>query len=160
MTKTSLLVKKYQSEKFVKSFYDKNNLLRVKTRISSVETFSFDKKFLSLLNKDNYITMMIVLNARESVCHSSVTSTFNFICSEFWIVKDRQTMKKILTKCFICKYFNEKVLLGQAIPYLTDLRVKCNHSFEFVVGVDFAGPIYDKDKNGADKADVFVLLFT
>ena len=33
-------------------FDDENNLLRVKTRVSSVETFSYDKKCSILLNKE------------------------------------------------------------------------------------------------------------
>ena len=74
-----------------------------------------------------------------TVCHSGVTSTLNFIRSKFWAVKERQTVKKILKKQFICKYVNGKTLLEPATPSLPDFEVKCNHSFEFV-GVDFAGP--------------------
>ena len=97
-------------------FYDENNFLRFKTRISSVETFSCDKKCPILLNKDTYVTKLIILNAHESVCHSGVTSMLNFICSKLWIGKGRQTVKKILKKCFICKYVNGKTLLGPATP--------------------------------------------
>ena len=121
-------------------FYDEN-FLRVKTRISSVETFSYDKKCSILLYKDSYVIKLIILNAHESACHSGVTSTLNFIRSKFWIVKGRLTVKKILKKYFICKHVNNKTLLGPATPCLPDFRIKCNHSFEFV-GVDFAGPIY------------------
>ena len=46
---------------------------------------------------------------------------------------------------------------GPATPCLSDIRVKCNHSFEFV-GMDFTGPIYYKVKNSVYKA--YVLLFT
>ena len=93
---------------------------------------------------------MIILNAHESVCHSGVTSTLNFIRSKFWIVKGRKTVKKILKKCF-------KTLLGPATPCLPDFRIKWNHSLEFM-GADFAGPIYHKVKNSVYKA--YVLLFT
>ena len=74
-------------------FYDENNLLRVKTRISGVETFSYGKKCPILLNKDSYVTKLLVLNAHESVCHSGVTSTLNFIDSKFWIVKEGKHRK-------------------------------------------------------------------
>ena len=36
-------------------FYDESNLLRVKTWISSVKTFSYDKKYSILLNKDSHV---------------------------------------------------------------------------------------------------------
>ena len=97
-------------------FYDENNFLRVKTRISSVETFLYDKKCPILLNKNSFVTKLIILNAHESVCHSSITSTLNFIRSKFFIVNGRQTLKKVLKKCFICKYVHGKILLGPATP--------------------------------------------
>ena len=132
-------------------FYDEFDLLRVETRINSVKTFSFDKECPILLNKDEHEY------EHESVCHSGVTSTLNFIRSKFWTVKGRQTAKNTLKKCFICKYVNRKTLFGQATPTLPDLRVKCNHSFEFV-DVDFIGTIYCNVKNSVYKA--YVLLFT
>ena len=109
-------------------FYDENNLLRVKTKISSVETFSLDKKFPILSNKCSYVTKLIVLKAcfKKLVCYSGVTSKLNFIRWKFWIVKGRQT-EKILKKCFTCKYFNGKTLLGPATHCLHDFRIKCNH---------------------------------
>ena len=131
--------------------------MRVKTRISSVETVSYNKKCHILLNTDSYVTKLIVLNADESVCHSDVASTLNFIHSKCLVVKGRQIVKKISQKCFICKYNKGKSLLGPAIPCLPDFRVKCNHSFEFV-GVVFAGIIYYLVKNSVYKA--CVLLFT
>ena len=100
---------------------------------------------------------MIAFNAHELVCHSGVTSTSNFIRSKFWIFKERQTVKKILKKCFICKYVNRKILLGPATPCLPNFRIKCNQSFE-LVGAHFAGPIYYKVKSSVYKA--CVLLFT
>ena len=85
-------------------FYDENNFLRVKTRISSVETFSYDKTYPILLNKDSYVTKLIILNAHESVCHNVCVKSYSFKV----LVEGRQTVKKILKKCFICKYVNGK----------------------------------------------------
>ena len=50
-------------------FYDKKKL-RVKMRISVIESFSFDKKFPILLKKDSYFTELIVLNAHAVFFHS------------------------------------------------------------------------------------------
>ena len=133
-------------------FYDENNFFRFKTRISSVETVSCDKKCPILSNKDSYVT-----NALESVCHSGLTSVLNFTRSKFWMVKGRQTVKKILKKCFIYKYVNHITFLGLATPCLPDFKIKCNRNFKFV-GVHFAGPIYYKVKKSIYK--VYVLLFT
>ena len=43
-------------------------------------------------------------------------------------------------------------------PALPVYRVHCNHCFENV-GVDFAGPLYCKEKTG-DMSKVYILLFT
>ena len=51
-------------------FYDESNLLRVKTKISSIKTLSYDKNCSILLNKDSHLTKLIVLNTHESVCHN------------------------------------------------------------------------------------------
>ena len=98
---------------------------------------------------------MIVLNSDESVWHSGVASTLTYIRSKFLIVKRRETVKMVLKKCW--KYVNGKILLGPATPCLSDIRINCNHSLEFV-GVDFVGPIYYKVKNSVYKA--CLLLFT
>lgn len=53
-------------------FYDERNLLRVKTKISSIKTLSYDKNCSILLNKDSHLTKLIVLNTHESVCRNGV----------------------------------------------------------------------------------------
>ena len=70
-------------------FYDDKKILRVKTRISGIESFSFDKKFPILLKKDSYFTELIVLIAHAAVFHSGVHSTLNNIRSSYMIVIGR-----------------------------------------------------------------------
>lgn len=57
MTKALLLVKKVltKGKNPLNRFYDESNLLTVKTWISSVKTFSYDKKYSILLNKDSHV---------------------------------------------------------------------------------------------------------
>ena len=129
----------------------------MKTWINGLERFSFDKKFPTLLKKDGYFTEPIVSNAQVAVFHGGVRSTLNYIRSNYWIVKRKQTIKQLLRRCFICKYVQLKSLLEPEILSLPEFRVKCNHSFEFV-GVDFAGPIYYKSRHKVYEA--YILLFT
>ena len=84
----------------------------MKTRISGIESFSFDKKFSILLKRDSYFTELIVLNTHAAVFHNVVHCTLNYIRSNYWIVKGRQTIKQLLKRCFICKYVKGKSLLG------------------------------------------------
>ena len=100
---------------------------------------------------------LFVLNAHAAVFHSSVYSTLNYIHSNYWIVKRRQTIKQLLKRCFICEYVQGKCSLGPEVPLLPEFRVKCNCSFEFA-GVDFAAPIYYKSRYKVCKA--CILWFT
>ena len=53
-------------------FSDQDNLLRVKTRISDIETFSYNKKNPILLNSGSYFTKLVISNAHVSVSDSGV----------------------------------------------------------------------------------------
>ena len=128
-------------------FYDDDNTLRVKTRICGFENFTYNKKFRTSLKNDSYFTKLIVLKSHEDVYHSGVDSTLNFIRLDFWIIRGRQTVKKLLKSCFIWKFVHGKTMVPPETPALPTFRVHCCHSFE-KVGVDFAGPLYCKEKSG------------
>ena len=72
----------------------------MKTRVSGIESFSFDKKITILSKKDSYFTELIVSNAHAAVFHSGV-HTLNYIRSNYWIVKGRQTIKQLLKKFYL-----------------------------------------------------------
>ena len=77
-------------------FYDNYSILRVKTRICDFENFTYSKKFPTLSKNDSYFTKLIVLKSHEDVCHSGADSSLNLIRSRFWIIRGRQTVKKLL----------------------------------------------------------------
>ena len=58
-------------------FYDAKKILHVKTKMSGIESFSFDKKFPILLKKDGCFTELVVLNVHAAVFHSGVHSTLH-----------------------------------------------------------------------------------
>ena len=67
-------------------------------------------------------------------------------------------MKKLLRSCFICKFFHGKTMVSPETLALPTFRVHCSHSFENV-GVDFASPLYCKEKSGG-MSKVYILLLT
>ena len=137
-------------------FYDKDSILRVKTRICGFEHFTYNK-FPTLLKNDSYFTKLIVLKTHEDGCHSGTDPTLNFIRSNVWIIRDRQTVKKLLKSCFICKFVHGKTMVPPETPALPKFRVQCGHSFENI-GADFAGPLYCKEKSGY-VSKVYILPF-
>ena len=64
--------------------------------------------------------------------------------SKYWVVKGRQTVKKILIKCAVCKKLEGRPYGVPPTPQLPEFRLSDDFAFSSI-GVDFAGPIYVKD---------------
>ena len=109
-------------------FYDDDNTLRVKTRICGFENFTYNKKFRTSLKNDSYFTKLIVLKSHEDVYHSGVDSTLNFITRlDFWIIRGRQTVKKLLKVVLFGNLFMVKLW------YL--LKLQHYQHFEYIVAI-------------------------
>ena len=83
-----------------------------------------------------------------------VKETLTELRSKFWIVRGRQFVRTLLSKCKVCKRFNSRPLIGPPPPPLPDFRVQAAPPFSFI-GVDHVGPLYLK--NGRK---VWICLFT
>ncbi|UYV65901.1 hypothetical protein LAZ67_3005848 [Cordylochernes scorpioides] len=77
----------------------------------------------------------------------------NKLREKYWIVKARQTIKKIVRRCVTCRRFSAKPVVVEDAP-LPATRVHNAKVFE-VVGIDLAGPLYLKDQT-----KTWVVLFT
>ena len=145
----------------LKLFYDEQNILRLNTRISNIENFNYDKKFPVLLRNDSYYTKLFILKTHEDHFHCGVNATLAFIRSNYWIIRGRQTIKKILKHCIICKIVQGKTIVPPETAKLPYFRLSCDHCFENV-GIDYAGPLYNKRTvNGTTvMSKCYILLFT
>ena len=66
-----------------------------------------------------------------------------FIQYNYWIVRRRQTVKKLLKNCVTCKIVQGKTAISPETPKFPEFRISCNLPSENV-GVDYAGPLYFK----------------
>ena len=64
--------------------------------------------------------------------------------SKYWVVKRRQIVKKILSKCVACKKRESRPFEVPPTPQLPEFRLSDDFTFSSI-GVDFAGLIYVKD---------------
>ena len=78
----------------------------------------------------------------------------------FWIIRGRQTVKKIVRRCVRCRKVEAKHFTLPQQPDLPEERVSDDPPFTHT-GIDFAGPLYTSEK-GANKetAKAYVCLFT
>ena len=91
--------------------------------------------------------------AHERVHHSKVAATLAQLIMRFWIVRGRQLVKKITSRCTGRGY---KV---PPQPDLPEFRLSQKPAFTYV-GVDYAGPLYIKEPNCSTTKKVYILLFT
>ena len=135
-----------QLKKSLGIFYDKDNISRVKGRLSNVD-IDYNVKHSALLHNELYFTESVVWSAHKTVLHEGGNNTLNYVRNYYWLFKGRKTVKVILNKCFTCKKSQNRTLLG---PKSSDLPKFClNFDYAFCnTEVDFAGPLYIKDING------------
>ena len=101
---------KFESQKeSLKVFEVKAGVLRCKGRIEN-STLAYSAKFPVLLLRKHHFTNLVILNCHESVKHNGVRETLTEVRSSYWIIKGRQTVKNLLSKCIVCKK-----LQGQAL---------------------------------------------
>ena len=69
-------------------FYDRENILRVKGRLSSADV-DYNVKHPTLLHNELYFTELVDWSTHKRVFHGGVNNTLNFIRSDYWLCKGR-----------------------------------------------------------------------
>ena len=110
-----------------------------------------------VLPRDNTFTELIVWDCHQKVHHCKVRSTLAELRSRFWVIKGRQYVKKVLKGCFICKKLEGKAFDSQIMAPSPAFWVSEAPPFS-TVGIDFAGPLYVKTKEGMSKG--YIALFS
>ena len=80
-------------------FLDKYKIWRCGGRLKKAH-ISYARKHPILLTKQHHLT---VKYAHERTLHSGVKDTLTEIRSQFWVVRGRQFVRKLIHRCFICR---------------------------------------------------------
>ncbi|XP_028397211.1 uncharacterized protein LOC114521021 [Dendronephthya gigantea] len=110
-----------------------------------------------LLDKDHYLASLIVYSSHRRVMHNGVKETLTEIRSQYWIVRGRQFVRKLLGRCSICRRFEGKPYQAPPTPPLPEFRMKEAPPFT-ATGVDFLGPMYVRMCENSQK--VWICLYT
>lgn len=111
-----------------------------------------------ILPRDHAYTTMVIRDCHDRVLHSGVRATLAEMRSKYWVPKGRQCVKKVLSKCVICKKQEGKAYSAPQTAALPDFRVREVPAFS-KVGVDFAGPLYVKAPTGGMRK-AYIALFS
>lgn len=102
-----------------------------------------------LLDKDHHLTELIVMRAHHRVLHNGVKDTLAELRSEYWLVKGRQYVRRLIHKCVVCKRQEGKPCEANPPPPLPEFRVQQCRPFQ-TTGVDFAGPLFVRPSGASD----------
>ena len=139
-------------------YEDENEIVRCKGRIANAD-LPYETRFPALLPRDHYISTLLVRQAHERVHHSKLAASLAQLRMRFWIVRERQFVKKITSGCTVCRRYEGR---GFKVPPQSDLpefRLSQKPAFTYV-GVDYAGPLYIKEPNCSTTNKVYILLFS
>ena len=140
------------------SFFDKAGVLRCGGRLKFAP-LELVTKHPILLPQKNYLSELIIRDCHEDVMHNGLTLTQ--LRSRYWIPKGRQTVRRVIYKCVICRRAEGKAYAVPPPPDLPEFRVQQDFPFTNC-GVDFAGPLYVRpmfEKDG-EMHKVYIALFT
>ena len=133
------------------------NVLRCEGRLLNSD-LEIDARKPVILPTKHPFTRLIIEECHQRVLHSGVRATLAELRSRFWVPRGRQIVKRILGECVTCRKVTGKPYSAPPTASLPDFRVREAPPFSRV-GVDFAGPLYVKQKSGEmDKA--YIALFS
>jgi hypothetical protein len=90
-----------------------------------------------------------------------VQETLAQLRSRFWVIKGRQVVKRVLSKCSTCKKIEGMSYATPNAPPLPNFRLCDDFAFTNI-GVDYAGPLYVKDiyAKSDDMNKTYIVVYT
>ncbi|GFY26472.1 integrase catalytic domain-containing protein [Trichonephila clavipes] len=133
-------------------FTDSNGLIRLKTKITRRDDA---ENFISplLLPSDHPLVERLIFERHLQSSHAGTQVVLTNIRQNFWLLRGRKTVQRVISKCVLCKIYAAKRIKSIPAP-LPENRVQEALVFE-ITGVDLAGPLHLRDGKKA-----WILLFT
>ncbi|XP_068684765.1 uncharacterized protein [Montipora foliosa] len=126
--------------------FEDEGILRVGERLKHSE-LQYDAKYPMILPGKHQVTRLIVLHYHHLNGHVGSYQVLAEIRQRFWIVKGVSSVKRVLSKCHVCKRQSAK-LGEQMTAQLPVVRVSSDsHRIIYpsaAVGLDYFGPLYVK----------------
>ena len=139
-------------------FQDDHGLWRCGDRLQNAD-LTFSTKHPVILSRKHRFSTLIAQDAHHRVLHDGVKETLTEIRARYWIVGGRSLVRSVVHKCIVCKRFEGKPFVAPPAPPLPSFRVNEAPPFLYTA-VDFAGPMFLKDKGGSSGSKVWIALFT
>ena len=138
-------------------FIDHAGLLHCRGRVNNAILSTATKNPILLPTKHPWINLLIS-HVHQRVKHSDTLST---IQEKFWILRGRQTVKRVIKCCIVCIKLEGMPYSSVMPPDLPSFRVSEDPPFTYT-GIDFAGPMYLREASAQDASTskAYICLFT
>ena len=117
-------------------FLDKNDVIRVGGRMELSKEKGMSQKHQILLPMGR-LANLLLRHLHERNCHAGQLTMMSLLKNEFWIVRAKSAIKKVLHDCVRCFKANP-ISVQQYMSSLPEARVTVGFPFESVA-VDYAG---------------------
>ncbi|UYV78708.1 hypothetical protein LAZ67_16002504 [Cordylochernes scorpioides] len=135
-----------------KLLVDSSGILRIKTKICRREDFA-NFRMPILLPSDHFLVSLLIRWNHETHGHAGLQTLLGILRENYWILRSRKTVKKIINQCIRCKRFTATPATVESTSLPED-RVRDAADFE-IVGVDLTGHLILKNKKKA-----WIVIFT
>jgi hypothetical protein len=132
-----------------------DGLIRLGGRLQFSRLTSNEKHPI-LLDGSHHFTKLLIMQTHIKLHHLGVYIVLTKLRQEFWILRARQIIRKVLHDCLPCKIAHHKRADVIEAPLPVD-RGQPKKPFS-IIGIDFAGPLYIKSGGTTKKA--YILLIT
>lgn len=147
-------------------FIDAEGVMRCKGRINNSPLAASSKNPVLLPGKHHFVELLIV-DTHNWIKHSGLRDTLTTLREQLWILRGRETVKKIIRHGVVCRKYEGVPFKTQTAPDLPAIRVSDDPPFAHV-GLDFAGPLYIHPQSyekssfveSNSRAKVYICLFT
>jgi hypothetical protein len=133
-------------------FEDEEGILRVRTKITEWENME-NFKYPVLLPSNYQLVTLLIQQYHLRLLHAGLHTVLPELRENFWILKGRRTVRKVLSKCVRCKRHEQQGIQVAPGTFPED-RVRDASVFE-VAGIDLAGPLFLKERKKC-----WIIMFT
>ena len=99
-----------------------------------------DTKNPILLSTKHRFTELLMIERHNAVHHNGIPETLATVRDQYWVVKGRVIVKKIIWRCIVCRHYDGWPFPSPIVPDLPAERISHAPPFS-TTGIDFAGPL-------------------
>ena len=115
---------------------DESGVMRCKGRLAN-STLPEYTKYPILIPSGHHLSKLLIEDAHKRVMHNGVRETLNEIRSTFWLIRGRQTVRKILHSCVTCKRHEGSPYKLQICLNLDSEKENRSQQLEWILRVRF-----------------------